>query len=240
MSSPEGEKGISDKVLDLAKARLEEEIEKKGLSAISETVAPVISYVKEFSMVRDMHDEIQAMPPELQEEFLDGLARRTIDQEWWRQWYDQARMLMPMGVPKVLWEKAKDGTLAGLIMLGAVGTRAQQEAFALRAQPGMMESILMKALPWIIKLDPEPDTKAALTVAIQMMKAKGMGLEVLKLVREGVERRDIMKAAEAELKETQRSTEDQTNLAQLPVPGDKKTPEQIHVEQALGPDRKAA
>jgi|GEM_PF-5254886 len=239
-------------VVDAMKNKLGKEVQANSLKASAQVLAAGIRRVKTLGPVKEQHDTLMAMPDELRNEFIQALANRTIDPEWWRPMYDKARMLLPFGVPRVFWEKAKDGTLAAMLMTGMVGDRATQEAFAKRAELGPVEGMVAKALPWITKLDIEPDTRAMLEVLTRFLQAKETLKDALTLTRKYVETgtdeqalgeamKGMQKTVEAEARRapevdnTIQETEDAANMATLPVEGDKATERDIALGQIFGP-----
>lgn len=240
-ASPEDEKGAQ--VIDFVEAKLKEEMKKGGVKKAAEVAAPYIMKAREVGMIKARHDELMAMTPELQDEFINAVASNTVDQAWYKGFTDKLRYLMPAGFLIVQYESIKDGSWAIMLLTGMVGDARLQNEFARRANPGMIESLLGKILPVIAKFDLEPDTRVVLEFVIKAMQAKGFTLEALGQLRTAVQAHEVKLAAEAKVAATREKTEDGANYAARMPAGDHKEPGQINLDNAMGPEapkRKAA
>ena len=247
MNAENKEQGKVDKtgaVMSALEARLMQEVEKGGAQKAADLLAPYVVQAKSYSMVKSRHEELMDIPnvaPDmLRDEFLMKLADRTIDQTTWEMLKQRIGVFMPGGIVKVPWTAIQDGSLAGLLMVGAIGDRPAQEIFAERAKPGMAEQLLQKAMPLLINLAPEPDSKAFLIALSKAMKVKNFALEALTLTREKVYEMEVSGESMDLMAHTLDKFEGASMASLLPVDDAENhmTTEEMHLADAMGPETK--
>ncbi|MFT7183696.1 MAG: hypothetical protein ACI9QC_000015 [Oceanicoccus sp.] len=230
-SPSQGSTEKAGQVVNFLEARLQKEMQTGGINKATTIAAPYLAQVNEIGFVRGRHDELMAMPDEVRTEFLKILADRTIDVTMYEAFKQKLRLLLPAGIAMVTYDAIKDGSYAAMLMLGLIGNERIQEAFAARANPGMIENILGKALPIIAKFDIEPDSRIALEFIAKAIKVKGITLETLRQLRAKVRNAE---GAKLSLESTLTDIESAANSALLPH-ANHKTREEMHLEAATGP-----
>lgn len=228
------------KVLSFAEAKLKKELQKGGIAALSQAVAPYALKLRTAPFIRDLHEFLSQLPQAELDEFIDRVAGNSVDQAWYKDFTDKLRLLLPGGIVVVPYGKIKDYGTAFLLLTGTVGGEYAQEQMNERAQPGVVERILAKALPWVVKFDIEPDTRLMLEAFIKLIQVKGLTIEALTQLRKAV------RAAESadtnvDLNKVMGDVEDLANYAgRMPGHKDHKEPEEINLDNAMGPESRAA
>jgi len=229
------------KVLDFAKAKLNKGVEQNSVKATAQVLAAGVRKMRPLGPVKSRHDDLMAMPVDDRNEFLDALAQRMYNPGVVEKVWRKVKLFIPIAREKMFYEQAKDGTLTAMLMLGMIGERAEQERIAIHAEPGTIEKWFTKALPWIAKLDMEIASREFLELLALTLKAKGLVLETLKQTRHYVEIGTDAEAMNTAVEVTRGTVEDLANYAgRMPGHKDHKTPEEIDVDNAMGPESQAA
>ncbi len=219
-------------VLSFAEGRLKKALKEGGIEAGANVVAPYALEARNYvGPIRNKHEEITALPLAVQLELADAIADNSVDQTLWKKITNNLKKILPGGLIYVKYEEFKDGTMAALLLTGMIGSPEMQERLASRAQPGFPERVLKAILPWIIKLDMEPDTKALLALFLKTLQIKGVTLESLAVLRAAIHK---VEAGQAPVTATADKTEANSMGALLPMEGNHKTSTQMDFAAALG------
>ncbi len=228
--------GVKDRVINLAQRRLKKELASNQISAAMRIIAPYILKAREVSFIADRHQNLMDMPQELRNEFIDNLARETVNPTLLDRLKKSALKSLPGMQFFVTLEDVKNGSLAIMLLSGMIGDEETQERFATHTNPGKIELLMQKALPWLAKLDIEPDTRAILEMLIIAFKAKTVTIDALKKLREEVKKAESDPESRAAIKNTLEQTECDANYAALmPATNNKKTAPEINMDNSLGP-----
>lgn len=221
------------KVLSFAEAKLNKTLKEGGIEAGANMLAPHFLEARNaVGLIRNKHEELTALPLELQLELADAIADNSVDQTLFVKWTNNLKKLLPGGLLYVKYSELKDGTMAALLLTGMIGSPEMQERLASRAEPGFAEKALKAALPWIIKLDLEPDTRTLLLIFLKTLQVKGLTRESLAVLRQAIQAEEITQSS---IEAVSDSTESDSMGALLPMKDQTKTKEEMNLDAATGP-----